>query len=57
MKQPGFCQACEIAFAECGGAVKGYIVEEEVIINYHTPILFYNFRWNLNTLTYSFHLF
>ncbi|KAI5421501.1 Lysophospholipid acyltransferase lpeat2, variant 3 [Lathyrus oleraceus] len=30
MKQPGFCQACEIAFAECGGAVKGYIVEEEL---------------------------
>lgn len=31
MKQPGFHQACEVAFAECGGAVKGYITEEEVL--------------------------
>lgn len=31
MKQPGFRQACEVAFAECGGAVKPYIVEQEVL--------------------------
>lgn len=30
MKQPGFNQACEVAFAECGGSVKGYIVEDEL---------------------------
>ncbi|KAK2353897.1 lysophospholipid acyltransferase LPEAT1 [Trifolium repens] len=30
MKQSGFHQACEAAFAECGGAAKGYIVEEEL---------------------------
>ncbi|XP_061346978.1 lysophospholipid acyltransferase LPEAT2 [Gastrolobium bilobum] len=30
MKQPGFHQACEVAFAECGGAVKAYIVEQEL---------------------------
>lgn len=30
MKQPGFHRTCEAAFAECGGAVKAYIVEEEL---------------------------
>ncbi|TKY63812.1 Lysophospholipid acyltransferase LPEAT2 [Spatholobus suberectus] len=30
MKQPGFHQACEEAFAGSGGAVKGYIVEREL---------------------------
>ncbi|KAK7349582.1 hypothetical protein VNO77_07059 [Canavalia gladiata] len=30
MKQPGFHQACEEAFAGCGGAVKAYIVEQEL---------------------------
>ncbi|XP_027334666.1 lysophospholipid acyltransferase LPEAT2 [Abrus precatorius] len=29
-KQPGFHQACEEAFAGCGGAVKPYIVEQEL---------------------------
>jgi len=31
MSQPGFHQACEEAFAGCGGAVKPYIVEQEVL--------------------------
>lgn len=31
MTQPGFHQACEVAFAECSGAVKDYIVEQEVL--------------------------
>jgi hypothetical protein len=39
MKQSGFHQACEAAFAECGGAAKGYIVEEEVL----TVILLFAF--------------
>jgi hypothetical protein len=39
MKQSGFHQACEAAFAECGGAAKGYIVEEEVL----TTILLFAF--------------
>ncbi|KAK7274634.1 hypothetical protein RIF29_15730 [Crotalaria pallida] len=30
MSQPGFHEACEVAFAECGGAVKDYIVEQEL---------------------------
>lgn len=31
MSQPGFHQACEEAFAGCGGAVKAYVVEQEVL--------------------------
>ncbi|XP_058759787.1 lysophospholipid acyltransferase LPEAT2-like isoform X2 [Vicia villosa] len=42
MKQPGFCQACEIAFAECGGAVKGYIVEEEFRDSIQSALLSWN---------------
>lgn len=30
MKHLGFNQTCEAAFAECGGSVKGYIVEDEL---------------------------
>ncbi|XP_019456944.1 PREDICTED: lysophospholipid acyltransferase LPEAT2-like [Lupinus angustifolius] len=30
MTQPGFNQACEVAFAECGGAVNAYIVEQQL---------------------------
>ncbi|KAH1256190.1 Lysophospholipid acyltransferase LPEAT2 [Glycine max] len=30
MSQPGFHQACEEAFAGCGGAVKAYVVEQEL---------------------------
>jgi len=48
MKQLGFNQACEAAFAECGGSVKGYIVEDEVLIIYHTPICLYYSCWNFN---------
>lgn len=30
MKQPLFHQACQSAFAECGGGISDYIVEQQV---------------------------
>ena len=57
MKQPGFLQYCELAFSECGGAVKDYIVEQEVLCSFtilFCPLLMHWTNTNLCLLFLSF---
>ena len=52
MKQPRFLQYCKLAFSECGGAVKDYIVEQEVLCSF--TILFCLYLCTGLTLTCAF---
>ena len=53
LKQPLFRQACELAYAECGSAIKDYIVEQDVLCSYlscYLPL----FCWtNSDLISYS----
>ncbi|KAK7382160.1 hypothetical protein VNO80_00894 [Phaseolus coccineus] len=53
MSQPGFHQACEEAFAGCGGAVKPYIVEQE-LRDFIQPVIN---SWNADEVHEFFMLF
>ncbi|KAG2380433.1 Lysophospholipid acyltransferase [Vigna angularis] len=53
MSQPGFHQACEEAFAGCGGAVRPYIVEQE-LRDFIQPVII---SWNADEVNELFMLF